>query len=385
MKLLIYSWNSYFQHDLYEICKEKKIDYDVFPWKFVDKNQDEKFEKWFEDSVNCSQYDAILSVNYWPMISKVAQKRSIKYIAWCYDNPLNVKNVELTLANPVNYVFFFDRIQFMKYKEAGFDTVWYLPLGVNSTRLKNLSISAAEHKKFDAEVSFIGNLYESKINDIFAPMNEYTRGYLNALMEAQSQIYGYYLLDEMLTEDLLIDINQQYREKKSDTKFKLSKEALNWAMASEITRRERILLLNLCGNRFDTRFYSYQNSDLVKNVKKCGGVDYISETPKIFACSKINLNPSLRIIQSGIPLRAFDIMGSGGFLLSNYQMELLELYENEKDMVIYESLEDAVEKADFYLKHESIRAQIAQNGRTKTLEKYSLQDRLKEIFSIVKI
>ena len=98
MKLLIYSWNSYFQYDLYEICKEWSIAHDVFPWKFEDKNRDEAFEKWFDSHVDCSQYDALLSVNYWPMLSKVAQKKGIKYIAWCYYNPLNVKTSVLQSA-----------------------------------------------------------------------------------------------------------------------------------------------------------------------------------------------------------------------------------------------------------------------------------------------
>lgn len=385
MKLLIYSWNSYLQYDIYAMCKERGIEYDVFPWKFQDKNRDDAFEKWFETSVNCAQYDAILSVNYWPMISIVAQKKGIKYIAWCYDNPLNVEHLENTLANPCNYVFFFDKMQFTKYKNAGFDTVWYLPLGVNRTRLEQLTISASERQKYTAEVSFVGNLYESQIQNILAPMDEYTQGYITALMESQTQIYGYYMLDELLTDKLLEDINQQYQKKSPNTVFRLSKEALSWAMASEITRRERIVLLSLCGKRYDTKFYCYQSNDLIQNVKKCDGVDYVQEMPKVFACSKINLNPSLRIIQSGIPLRAFDIMGAGGFLLSNCQAELFDYYEIEKDLVMYESLEDAVEKADFYLRHEDLRAQIAANGREKTLREHSLQSRLQEIITIAQI
>ena len=41
--------------------------------------------------------------------------------------------------------------------------------------------------------------------------------------------------------------------------------------------------------------------------------------PLVFQNSKINLNITLRSIKNGIPLRAIDIMGAGGFLLTNYQ------------------------------------------------------------------
>lgn len=117
MRLLLYEWESYFQYDIKWICKEEGISIQSFSWKFEDKNFDEKFEMWFSESIDVRKFDVLLSVNYWPMLSRVAQKHQIKYIAWCYDNPLNVICPEATLGNPVNYVFFFDRIQADHYKK----------------------------------------------------------------------------------------------------------------------------------------------------------------------------------------------------------------------------------------------------------------------------
>lgn len=385
MRLLIYHWNSYFQYDICEICKEESISYQLFEWKFENKNCDETFQKWFTDNVDSQAFDAVLSVNYFPVISDACMKKGMKYIAWCYDNPLNVEKIEDTLNNPVNYVFLFDKVQFWQYENAGFETVYYLPLGVNKTRLENLKVSEADYHKYKAEIAFVGNLYESKLQGIMGPMNDYTKGYLKSLMDLQSQIYGYYLFDELISGELIDDINRQYLQKNPKTKLRLSKAALTFAMASEVTRNERLILLSLCGKRYDTKFYSYDSSNLITGVAKCGSVDYVTEMPKVFACSKINLNPSLRIIQTGIPLRAFDIMGAGGFLLSNYQEELAEYFINEEDMVIYEGIEDAIDKIAFYLKNEDIRVRIVQNGRQNTLENHSMQLRLKTIFETVGI
>lgn len=385
MRLLIYHWNSYFQYDICEICKEESISYQLFEWKFDNKNCDETFQKWFTDNVDSQAFDAVLSVNYFPIISDACMKKGMKYIAWCYDNPLNVEHIEESLNNPVNYVFLFDKVQFWQYVNAGFETVYYLPLGVNKSRLEKLKISETDYQRYKAEVSFVGNLYESKLQGIMGPMNDYTKGYLKSLMDLQSQIYGYYLFDELISGELIDDINRQYLQKNPKTKLRLSKAALTFAMASEVTRNERLILLSLCGKRYDTKFYSYDSSNLITGVAKCGSVDYVTEMPKVFACSKINLNPSLRIIQTGIPLRAFDIMGAGGFLLSNYQEELVEYFINEEDMVIYEGIEDAVDKIAFYLKNEDIRVRIVQNGRRKTLENHSMQLRLKTIIETVRI
>ena len=383
MRILIYKWEAYLQHDICELCKEKGILFKEFVWQFESKNKDEKFEKWFHENVSADTYDAVLSINYFPVLSEACKKKNMKYIAWCYDAPLNVERIEETLGNANNYVFLFDKIQFMQYADNGFETVYHLPLGVNSTRLRNIKISDNDRKKYSAEVSLVGNLYESKIHELMSLMEDYTKGYLKALMDVQFNVYGCFMLDDMVTDSLLEEINKQFLHKNPETMFRLNKQALVFAMASEVTRNERLILMNLCGRRFDTRLYSRDKSVLLNDVKLCGSVDYVTDMPKVFACSKVNLNPSLRIIQTGIPLRAFDIMGSGGFLLSNYQEELLEHYENEADLVIYESMEDATEKIQFYLSREELREKIALNGRRKTLEEHSLQSRLDIILDVV--
>ena len=75
-----------------------------------------------------------------------------------------------------------------------------------------------------------------------------------------------------------------------------------------------------------------------------GTVDYSTDMNKVFKLSKINLNITLPSIRSGIPLRALDIMGAGGFLLTDYRMDFSDVIEPGIDMVCYTSIEDAVSK-----------------------------------------
>ena len=105
--------------------------------------------------------------------------------------------------------------------------------------------------------------------------------------------------------------------------------------------------------------------------------------PYVFKNSAINLNISLRSIRSGIPLRCFDIMGCGGFLLSNYQGDFYEHFVPGEDLVLFESQEDFLNKCDYYLKHDNERRQIAANGYGKVKEFHTYEVRLKEIFEVV--
>ena len=47
---------------------------------------------------------------------------------------------------------------------------------------------------------------------------------------------------------------------------------------------------------------------------------------------------------------------------------------------MYESMEDALAKADFYLQHEDLRKQIAVNGYQKVKENFSYPQRIRTLF-----
>ena len=129
----------------------------------------------------------------------------------------------------------------------------------------------------------------------------------------------------------------------------------------QITVKERESLLKALGDRFNLDLYSGSKPDGIR-AKYCGTADYIKEMPEVFVTSKININISLRSILTGIPLRVIDILGASGFCLTNYQAELSEYFENGSELVWFDSPEDMIVKAEYYLAHDKEREQIAANG-----------------------
>ena len=99
----------------------------------------------------------------------------------------------------------------------------------------------------------------------------------------------------------------------------------------------------------------------------------------MFKASKINLCPVLKANKSGIPLRALDVMGAGGFLLSSYQPELYEYFLDGEECVMYTSLEDAVDKAYYYLRNDELRMAIARAGKEKIRQQFRYEDRIRVI------
>ena len=105
--------------------------------------------------------------------------------------------------------------------------------------------------------------------------------------------------------------------------------------------------------------------------------------PKVFHMSKINLNFTIPNIKSGLPLRMWDIMGAGGFLMTNFQAEIPGFFEIGRDLVCFESEQELVEKCGYYLTHEDERIQIARNGYEKVKKMHSNKLRVIKLLQLI--
>ena len=102
--------------------------------------------------------------------------------------------------------------------------------------------------------------------------------------------------------------------------------------------------------------------------------------PQVFKCSKININPTTRANRTGIPLRVVDVLGCGGFLITNLQPEMDDFFEKD-EILTYESSEEAIEKIDYYLCHDEERLKIAQKGFERVSKDFNFLTRVQEMLT----
>ena len=76
-------------------------------------------------------------------------------------------------------------------------------------------------------------------------------------------------------------------------------------------------------------------------------------------------------------------MGAGGFLLSNEQEEIAELLEPGKDLELFSSTEELIDKCLFYLKRDDIREKIAWQGYQTVQQNYTCRHRLDQLLRTV--
>jgi len=380
MKLLVLDWGAYTLPDINECLTANHVHCRNIYYYFDNKYKDDFFCRHFSEYLTSDSYDAVFTVNFFPLVAEICHKYHVKYLSWSFDNPQIALDSTDILGYETNYVFLFDRIQAAHYQKKGHTNVYHLPLAVNPTRLSSLSLTPEEIQMYTADISFVGNLYSSPLPRILSYLDDYHRGYLESISLLQSKLYGRYLIDELLTDGLIDGINQCVRKKLNNPNASLSREQLSFSMATHITREERLLLLGLLSHRYSLNLYSGEVHPVLSRANYLGTANYLTQMPKVFLASRINLNITLKIIQSGIPLRALDILGAGGFLLSNYQEELSENFIPDKELVLYSDIEDAVAKADFYLRHGDIRLKIAKAGQAKVFSEFNYTRQLTTLF-----
>ena len=372
-KILFYQWYSFMNPGIEKAFKQLEIQYDILYYQQTDWEEDAIFEEKIEKQIQDNVYDAVFSVNFAPVISKVCQHRGIRYISWVYDSPMHIRNIEV-MKNSCNEIYMFDWGQVQEYKKLGVN-MEHLPLAVDS-EIFNLPMNDEIIKKYSAQISLVGKMYTTDYPEYTSPLSTETKKLLNDMISSQRDVYNDCFIPELLTDELLQKINAEYANAGLD--FYIEKRELEYMMLCETTSRERTVILSLLSKHFDTHLYTTEKPG-IDNLKVHGPVDYYKQMPYIFKLSDINLNISLKSIRTGIPLRCVDVLGCGGFLLSNYQEELVQYLEVGKDCEVYGSFEEMYEKAAFYTKHEELRKQIARNGFMKAQEIFTFKNRIEQM------
>lgn len=336
-----------------------------------------------QSALDHNRFDFLFSTNYLPVVSKVCNIYHIPYICWVTDSPCLTLYSD-SIRNSCNHIFIFDYALYesvVDYHPAG---IHYFPLATCTDLWDRISLTEQDREQYSCDVSFVGSLYnQSSPYDTVEGLSPYTRAYLDGLIDAQLHVYGCHFLQECLTPEIIQEFKTcanwiWYPDYRTEDAAVIENSYLSKRCAA----LERCQIAQRLSASF--QFHLYTNSDVsgLQGVQNFGTVDYYDTMPRIFRCSSINLNITSKSIHTGLPLRIFDILGAGGFLLTNYQEELPNYFEIGTDLDIYESMDDLEDKIRYYLERPELRQEIARNGREKVRQSFQYTTALAQILAI---
>lgn len=149
-------------------------------------------------------------------------------------------------------------------------------------------------------------------------------------------------------------------------KYNLASKHYDVCFIGNINSQHRIDALDKLFKTFPNFFY---------------GKRLFEEAAHKYADSKICFNIALN---NDINMRNFEVLGAGGFLLTNRLESLQELMQDGVHCVMYDSLEDAMMKAEYYINHDEEREKIARAGYEHVLANHTMDKRVDVILNAIK-
>ena len=318
--------------------------------------------------------DIVFTMNFSPTVSAACKNLSIPYASWLYDCPLQSLYNE-NAYNPDNYFFIFDKYLLQECIDRKLPHPNYLPLAANTARTGQLTITEEDEKRFSCDISFVGMQYiDSRYAYYRSRLEERFQNELDSIAydmmgrwDGVDRIHNR-LSDELL-EQLLLLSSEDPSKKLGIPNRAYFEEVV---IARAVAYTERRIMMDAVKD-LSPRWYGAdaKPKDQIDGVRYEPFLKYLNELPKAYNLSRINLSTTLHSIFSGAALRTFDIIGSGGFILTNYQPELEELFDIGKEIVVYHNFDEMRDLAKFFLEHESARLAILLAGYERVCRDYN--------------
>lgn len=142
------------------------------------------------------------------------------------------------------------------------------------------------------------------------------------------------------------------------------------------------LLSNLCN--YGLKIFGYKQwskSSLRKFY--CGVMTNDDALVELYNRSKIVVNKHYEYTGSGANVRTFEVLGCGAFQLVDNQKDIVSMFKDGEDLVMYKDGNDLKQKVGYYLKNKNERKRIALNGYDKVHRLYTYKDSLKKMMDII--
>ncbi len=322
--------------------------------------------------------DIALTLNFSAVVAQAAHTLSIPYVCWVYDCPQRALYRKEALYDE-NIIFHFDKSEIDRLSSVGIKNLHYLPLAANMYGSAGLNISDEELAAMQCNISFVGNLYQNpKLTELTEAMLQHypaSANDFNAYFSKRTGLWNPEQEKNISDDSMFVNIlyNSINTENADQYPFASKSFWIDSLLSRALTGKERVLTLSTLAQKFNTDMYT-RDIDAARNIpglRVHPQVDYNTDMYKVFFASRLNLNVTLRSIESGIPQRVFDIMSVGGCVLTNWQPEMEELFIPGKELICFHSVDELMELTDYYLKHEEERLRIGIAGYKRVRDEYN--------------
>jgi len=301
--------------------------------------------------------------------------------SWYVDNPNLIIKRYLKNSTPYCTMFLWDRNSVGDMHSLGFEHAFYLPLGVDERRFRPMQGETNPLSHLACDVAFAGNSMVEKVRKRLKKV-EVSGGLENHFRDIALDFCknGHRHIEDVIR----LKYGQLYDAfEKLNIDDKANFEtALLWE-ATRIYRLERVKRLIPFSPLIvgDPYWSELLDSQLFKYHRE---LSYYTELPYLYNVTKINFNATSMQMKGAVNQRVFDVPASKGFLLTDFQEQMGELFDIGKEVVCYSDPGEIEEMAVYFLKNETERARIAEKGYKRVISNHTYVSRVSSMIETMR-
>lgn len=311
------------------------------------------------------------------MVTQFLRSIEMPAASWFVDSPdLIVKGFDRNIS-PFTSLFVWDAATLPGMRKAGFESVSYLPLATDPAIFRPLPGNAPEVARLAAPVGFVGNSMVARLQGALAKTPPHLHSLVeNAapLMEGERRSLSEVFASMDATGHRMLD-GLGARERLA------FETAVTWR-ATLLYRRDCIEQLR--GFRpvihGDEGWHALLDADFTVRPP----LDYYRDLPSLYNGCTVNFNATNRQMGSAVNQRIFDVPACGGFLLTDHQESLEELFAAGDEVVTYRDKAEIPGLLRFYIGNPAAREKVARRARERVLRQHTYRHRLEELVAVMK-
>ncbi|MED5465642.1 MAG: glycosyltransferase [Myxococcota bacterium] len=315
--------------------------------------------------------DFVLSINHLGFdeggyLGSLLANLQVPLAVWYVDSPGLILQTSRTTGTPWVSAFLWERSLRSQLDRRGYPHTKYLPLGTDP------EVFFPRRAPQQGSLTFIGSSNEEKLGQCLAELKPAN---YPLVVRLAREILG--------DRDVLVDplkLPSGFPRMGDEAAFCLMRTAMYLATI----RYRKDLLSRLVGKGM-TIYGDEGWQDQLREATLRERTRYGVQTAEIYSWSEVSINATSAQMPRAVNQRVFDVPAAGGFLLSDAQPDLEELFEMGKEAVTYSCGEELVELVDYYRRHPSQREAIAQAGRARVLKEHTYVHRLNTLLEVMRV
>jgi spore maturation protein CgeB len=152
---------------------------------------------------------------------------------------------------------------------------------------------------------------------------------------------------------------------------------------------DRVPLLESVARRTSVAIYSADADQVPRGsglTSMMRGTAWGLDMYRVLARSAITINRHIDIAEEfANNLRLYEATGMGALLVTDAKANLAELFEPDREVVVYRDANECAEMVDYYHRHPEERASIAAAGQRRTLRTHTWLDRMSRIAELIEL